>query len=199
MSRLKIKKFLIFPVIVLILGCNSTQIKKDPAISEWIQKTKRVVVVSSEPSNLLPEEASSLVEIFTDQLRHHKEFIVYPSPKQFTGKCDLGKFPKIEGIFRLSAMQILDHDKGRLNLVLNVALQNCQKGSSIWEGTRRDWYPTKNQGNESLKKTYTQKYGKGVEIKVSPYFWMSQVIMEDLPSPILEAEEEDEKIEVESY
>jgi probable lipoprotein (TIGR04455 family) len=197
MSILKFKKILQILSFLLFVSCSSTQITESTQFKELFPNTKRVVIALAEKSNLTQSEGASLVEIFQEQLKHHKEYIVYPLPKASL-KCDIKKFPKIEGIFFLQASQKLDTENSRLYLDFEVSLMNCKTGLVIWRGLRKDWFPLKNQGNESLKKTYVQKYGPSVENRVSPYFWMSQAILEDIPNPNLSPEEEDEKIEVES-
>ncbi|MCB1176572.1 MAG: MXAN_6521/LA_1396 family lipoprotein [Leptospiraceae bacterium] len=196
MSILKNKYFFFCFLFLPFINCTVKFSKKSPNFLSKINSTKRIVIHIDKKSLLRKKESEILYDITKELISHHKEFIVYPEPENFEGKCDPNS-PKMEGILNVLLIQKIENEEIFLSEI--ISLRNCLNETEIiWEAQGKDSFPMKSEENESLRKTYTQKYGREIEYAVNPYFLLTKIILEKLDSPELTEDEKDEKIDIES-
>jgi probable lipoprotein (TIGR04455 family) len=194
MSILKNKK-LPFLFFFLFFSACSIQYKMAPDFSIKVQKTKRVIIWIDPESGFRKKESSLLSDITKNIISHHKEFLVYSTPEKFSGNC--GKeIPKVEGIILVKPKQVIQD--GKINLTIQISLLQCPSKDNLWESWESKKFSMQEKQNESLRNTYTQKYGKEIDYAVNPYYLLTKEILESLQSPELSEEEKDEKIELDS-
>lgn len=186
-----------YPVLILTVFYCSTvrEVKRDNDLKGKLSRLKRIAVVVPPVSKLTKMEQLFLAEISKDQISAKKDFIVFRSPENFKGVCTKDN-PKIEGIFQMNSVQ--EERGGSLKIELNSSLMDCRDGKTVWSATSAGTFSLNSRENESLRKTYTQKFGLGIESRVNPYFQMINEMLEELESPILTESEKDEKIEADS-
>jgi len=183
-----------FILIGLFQDCGGPRVLvRDPLYQKKINFSKRLVVVSNPENQLTKMEQSTLSEITRELVNHHKEFIVYPLPQKFSGSCNRD-FPKVEGILLITLRQ--NQEKNKLKLNATASLLQCPESRELWRVFGQNEYDLNEKENESLKNTYIQKFGLGIGNRVNPYYKMISDLIHTLDSPILSAEEIDEKIEV---
>jgi probable lipoprotein (TIGR04455 family) len=170
-------------------------VKQAPDWNDRVKKIKRIVVVSSPENKITKMEDLLLTDLLREQLSHHKEFIVYKEPPKFNKSCSK-EFPKIEGIFFVKVNQIEKDNK--LLLSMETSIVSCADGKKLWTTLGEDKFSLDNKENESLRKTYVQRYGLVIESRVNPYYYLFKEILEKLDSPVLTEEEQEEKIDIES-
>lgn len=186
-----------YPVLILTVFYCSTvrEVKRDNDLKGKLSGLKRIAVVVPSVSKLTKMEQLFLAEISKDQISAKKDFIVFRSPEKFKGLCTKDN-PKIEGIFQMNSVQ--EEKGGSLKIELYSSLLDCRDGKTVWSATSAGTFSLNSRENESLRKTYTQKFGLGIESRVNPYFQMINEMLEELESPILTESEKDEKIEADS-
>lgn len=171
------------------------EVKRDNDLKGRLSGMKRIAVAVPAESKLTKMEQLFLAEISKDQISSKKDFIVFRSPDKFKGMCTKDN-PKIEGVFLINSLQ---EEKGNtLKIQLNSSLTDCRDGKAVWTALSVGSFSLDNKENESLRKTYTQKFGLGIESRVNPYFQMINEILEEMESPALNEAEKDEKIEADS-
>jgi probable lipoprotein (TIGR04455 family) len=190
-----LKRVIILFLLEWFVACSSVQYTKESqSFPEDLKSLKRITLVSGS-KNLSKEESSVILDLARNELSHHSLYINYKNPEKFKGVCS-NSFPKIEGVMVLYLDQEVTGNK--LNLSLLAALTHCKSGTVTWYGRARDRFKNDGSENQSLMKTYVEKYGNSIGTKVSPYYLIIKELFSELKSPVLSKEEEDEKIEIES-
>ncbi|PJZ68987.1 hypothetical protein CH373_04290 [Leptospira perolatii] len=183
-------------LLFLLNQCTVKYVKKDPDLSNILLKFKRIVIVV-DPASALNQADSEMAKAMAQQyLAHHKEFIVYPSSQS---KFQCGNLPgKAQGIFSLLIHQTIREQE--LHIKVKGELKDCKSGKLLWEGLAASDYSLtqEDDANQSLRKTYVQKFGESVGPKAIPYYYVLGALVDELSGPTLTEEEQDEKIEVES-
>lgn len=195
---MSITNFRIIAKIVIFLSFFSCTVKYTNTasdFSEQVKSTKRLVIQIAPESNLRQKESMLLRDITKEQVSHHKEFLVYPTPEKFTGNCKK-ESPKAEGILFVTPLQEVKNKEISVNL--KISLLQCTTKNILWEAEAKNSFSMNDKQNESLRNTYTQKYGKEIEYAINPYFLLTKDVLESLPSPALTDAEQDEKIELDS-
>ncbi|HMY66215.1 MAG TPA: MXAN_6521/LA_1396 family lipoprotein [Leptospiraceae bacterium] len=189
-------KYSILVLILSVFYCSTVkEVKRDNDLKGKLSGLKRIAVAVPSASKLTKMEQLFLAEVSKDQIAAKKDFIVFRSPDKFKGGCTKDN-PKIEGVFQIDSVQ---EEKGNsLKIQLNSSLIDCRDGKTVWSAVSAGSFSADSRENESLRKTYTQKFGLGIESRVNPYFRMINEMLEELESPVLNESEKDEKIEADS-
>lgn len=191
----KIPTLLFVFVFCLVSNCTVRYVKSAPEFEKSLTQFKRVVVILDSTSSIgLPE--SGMAKSMSEQyLAHHKEFIVYPNPKNKGADCS-GLPGKAQGIFTLKLTE--ESRKSEIRLSALGQLKNCSSNTILWEALASATYSTDGEDEQSLRKTYTQKFGESVASKAVPYYHLLRALFDELTGPVLNEAEQDEKIEIES-
>lgn len=191
------KTFFLSFLILLYSNCSSIEkINTSPSNTKEIESNVKRIVVVGGVENGTPEESRLLREIARDQVSHHREFIVYRLNEKDKNPC-LAPKTKVQGLLKLSLIQTVKRDK--VSLVLKSTITSCKNESlPLWEAAAKDTISSNPGENLSLQKSYTDKFGESVKMKVNPYYLLIKEVVEEMPRPKLTDEEETEKIEVES-
>jgi probable lipoprotein (TIGR04455 family) len=189
-------KFLLLLLILFSIHCSGiSSLTKDPLYEKKVNLSKRILVYAGSENKITKMELLTLTDLARDLIGHHKEFIVYKTPPKYSGGCSK-EVPKVEAIFLLSLVQ--EQVSNDLRMQLSGNFIQCRDQKSIWSATVTKTFSLDSNENESLKNTYKQKYGMGIENRVNPYYKALSILIDALESPTLTNEEKDEKIEVES-
>ncbi|MCE9499321.1 MAG: MXAN_6521/LA_1396 family lipoprotein [Leptospira sp.] len=191
---------LLFSVqLVLLLfffgNCTVKYIRPDSSFEENLKSMKRISIISHPDNKLAEEEKKMLAEMAKNYLSHHKEYIVYGTPKKFQGNC-LTLSPKVQSLVSLKMTE--ETKPSKISLSLNGTVTDCKSNRQIWDGLVESNYSFDLSENASLVKTYTEKYGQKIAEKVTPYFLIIKALLDELDGPTLTEDEQMEKIEVES-
>lgn len=182
--------------VLLFIGfgnCSVKYVRTSDGFKKELSSLKRISVVVEKNLAQDQEDLSLVKELTRNYISHHKEFIVY----NFEEHISCESTPKLQGLFFVKLREMIKPDEIRVQIF--GKLKSCKTGEELWSALSERKVALDSLKNASLVKTYTEKFGKKIEIKVTPYFLVIKDLLDELesPSPLTE-EEQNEKIEVES-
>lgn len=186
---------LTFFLLLAVSNCTVSYVKESPDLTKSLARFKRLVVVMDLTSTVGSAESKMAKAMSEQYLAHHREFIVYPNPKNSGETCT--DIPgKAQGIFLLKMTEEISGSKIKLSAL--GQLKSCPGNSVLWEALASSSYSTTEAEEQSLRKTYTQKFGESVGPKAAPYYHLLRALFDEITGPVLNEAEQDEKIEIES-
>lgn len=100
MNLRKITILLFLSTFCLVSNCTVRYVKASPEFEKSLTQFKRVIVILDSTSSIGLSESGMAKSMSEQYLAHHKEFIVYPNPKNKGADCS-GLPGRAQGIFML--------------------------------------------------------------------------------------------------
>ncbi|HYV45171.1 MAG TPA: MXAN_6521/LA_1396 family lipoprotein [Myxococcaceae bacterium] len=180
----------------LLLGCTirEARIRADYDKVDKLQ-TKRLSVVTQP----LPEGVQSLGDMWSVMARRQvnlkRQFIAKETAamvEEFEPKsrCKSG----IEGVLWLKPN--VKRDGKYLFTEVNATLFRCTDGAVVWEAEGAGRWPQKDDELAQTTAAYVKQFGPDVETYAGPSFHLIKALVDQMPDPVLDEKDKDEKIEL---
>lgn len=180
----------------LLLGCviRESRIRADYDTADKL-RTKRLAVVTQP----LPEGVQSLGDMWSVMARRQvnlkRQFIAKETTAMVEdfeprSRCKSG----IEGILWLKPN--VKRDGKYLFTEVNATLYRCTDGAVVWEAEGAGRWPQKDDGVAQTTATYVKEFGPDVESYAGPTFHLLKALVDQMPDPVLDEKDKDEKIEL---
>lgn len=183
-------------VLSLGLGCaiREVRIRPDYEAVDKLQ-TKRLAVVTQP----LPEGVQSLGDLWSVMARRQvnlkrqfiaKETAALVEPFEPRSRCKEG----IEGVLWLSPG--VERQGKYLSTEVTATLFRCSDGAVVWEAQGGGRWPAKDEGVKEITARYVSELGPDVEAYVGPTYHLLKALVDQMPDPVLDEKDKDEKIEL---
>jgi len=180
----------------LLSGCviRESRLRPDYDTVDKLQ-TKRLAVITQP----LPEGVQSLGEMWSliarRQVNLKRQFIAKETAAVVEAfeprtRCKAG----IEGILWLKPD--VKRDGKYLFTGVNATLFRCSDGAVVWEAEGAGRWPQKDDSVQQITASYVKELGPYVESYVGPTFHLLKALVDQMPDPVLNEQDKDEKIEV---
>lgn len=158
-------------------------------------QTKRLAVVTQP----LPEGVQSLGDLWSliarRQVNLKRQFIVKETAAlveafEPRSRCKAG----IEGVLWLKPD--VKRDGKYLFTEVKATLFRCTDGAVVWEAEGGGRWPQKDEEVKEITARYVSELGLDVESYVGPTFHLIKALVDQMPDPVLNEQDKDEKIEL---
>ena len=180
----------------LVLGCTirESRLRADYDKVDKLQ-TKRLAVVTQP----LPEGVQSLGDMWSVMARRQvnlkrqfiaKETAALVEPFEPRSRCKAG----LEGVLWLKPN--VRRDGKYLFTEVNATLYRCTDGAVVWEAEGAGRWPQQDDGVAQTTAAYVKEFGPDVESYAGPSFHLLKALVDQMPDPVLDEKDKDEKIEL---
>ena len=158
-------------------------------------RTKRLEVVTQP----LPEGVQVLGDMWSLMARRQvnlkrqfiaKETAALVEPFEPRSRCKEG----VEGILWLKPD--VKREGKYLYTGVKATLFRCTDGAVVWEAEGAGRWPQQDEGVQQIVATYVKELGPDVEPYAGPSFHLIKALVDQMPDPVLNEQDKDEKIEL---
>jgi probable lipoprotein (TIGR04455 family) len=147
----------------------------------------------------LPEGVQALGDMWSVMARRQvnlkRQFIAKDTaalvePFEPKSRCKQG----IEGVLWLQPN--VKRDGKYMFTQVNARLFRCTDGAEVWEAEGAGRWPQHDEGVQQITATYVKEFGPDVETYAGPTFHLIKALVDQMPDPVLNEQDKDEKIEL---
>ncbi|HVE87894.1 MAG TPA: MXAN_6521/LA_1396 family lipoprotein [Myxococcales bacterium] len=180
----------------LLLGCviREARLRPDYETVDKLQ-TRRLAVVTQP----LPEGVQVLGDMWSLMARRQvnlkrqfiaKETAALVEAFEPRSRCKEG----VEGILWLKPN--VKRDGKYLFTEVTATLFRCTDGAVVWEAEGAGRWPQRDEGVKEITARYVSEMGPDVETYAGPAFHLIKALVDQMPNPVLNEKDKDEKIEL---
>lgn len=187
---------LVFGLLLLTSACSVVKMHRlSPAWeTEDRLKLKRVALVV-QPLPVGDEKVGAMFARLARRYVHQKkEFLLVSDAARAAPPADKSTDcpDKVDGILVLSP--VFTPHQGGFALEVKAQLLRCSDGQEEWAAEAAGSFPSQDEGLKEVAANYAREYGAGVEPYVAPTMRLLRPMLDTLPNPQLNAEDQDEKM-----
>ena len=153
----------------------------------------------------LPQRAlieKTFFHVARDYIAHHTDFILLPPSPFKKGRVDLnagslcpkGPLPSYEGVL-LNFFEKFVESEDDVELQLHTLIYDCKKNKVVWIARGENSYDKEDEDLKTTVKAYSERIGSDAGPFVPPFYHFVRSVFDELPTPVLNESEVDEKIE----